>query len=65
MNTEFKKQAKNNWETTFFKPMNNAILRKTAQNVRKYRDTELVTTDKRRKQLVSYNKMVFRKPISN
>ena len=29
------------------------VLRKTMENVRKYRDTKSVTTDKRRNQLVS------------
>ena len=52
-NTELRPKTRNDFEKGFFELLNNSVFGKTAENVRNNRGIKFVTTDERRKKLVS------------
>ena len=64
MNTELRKESKNEFEKNLFKLMNNSMFGKTMENVRNHRDITVVTTNKQRNKFASEHNYHSTKYIS-
>ena len=59
MHTKLRQKAKDNFEKDFFKLMNNAVLGKTVENLRKHRNIKLLIKERRRNYLVSEKNFIL------
>ena len=53
LNTSLRQGAENKFEQSLFKLMNNSLFGKTCEDVRKYKEIRIATTDKRSKKLIA------------
>ena len=64
MNTDLRKDSKNDFEKDLLKLMNNSVFGKAMENVRSHRNIRVVTTDRRRSILASEPNYLSTKYIS-
>ena len=65
MNTNLRKDPKNDFQKDFFKLMNNSVFGKTMENVKNHRGIKLVTTNAQRRKYVSEPNYMTSKCFSN
>ena len=65
MNTRLRTNSKNNFESNFFKLMNNSVFGKTIENIRKRTDIKLVTTEKQVERCIYQPNYIHRTAFSD